>query len=49
MRDAEFLIEALAVQLRELLARRGIAEPALVGYSHRRRLGRRTAAATARI
>ena len=31
MRDAEFLIEAMAVQLRELLARRGIAEPALVG------------------
>ena len=31
MRDAEFLIEALAVQLRELLARRGIADPALVG------------------
>jgi pyrimidine operon attenuation protein/uracil phosphoribosyltransferase len=31
MRDAEFLIEALAVQLRELLARRGIAKPALVG------------------
>ena len=31
MRDAEFLIEAMAVQLRELLARRGIAEPALIG------------------
>ena len=31
MRDAEFLIEALAVQLRELLARRGITAPALVG------------------
>ena len=31
MRDAEFLIEAMAVQLRELLARRGIADPALVG------------------
>ncbi len=31
MRDAEFLIESLAVQLRELLARRGIADPALVG------------------
>ncbi len=31
MRDAEFLIEALAVQLRELLTRRGIADPALVG------------------
>lgn len=31
MRDAEFLIEAMAVQLRELLARRGITEPALVG------------------
>ncbi|NJM13080.1 MAG: bifunctional pyr operon transcriptional regulator/uracil phosphoribosyltransferase PyrR [Synechococcaceae cyanobacterium SM1_2_3] len=31
MRDAEFLIEALAVQLRELLARRGIMDPALVG------------------
>ena len=31
MRDAEFLIEALAVQLRELLARRGITDPALVG------------------
>ncbi len=31
MRDTEFLIEALAVQVRELLARRGIAEPALVG------------------
>ena len=31
MRDAEFLIEAMAVQLRELLTRRGIADPALVG------------------
>lgn len=31
MRDAEFLIEAMAVQLRELLARRAIADPALVG------------------
>ena len=31
MRDAEFLIEAMAVQLRELLTRRGIANPALVG------------------
>ena len=31
MRDAEFLIEAMAVQLRELLARRGISDPALVG------------------
>jgi pyrimidine operon attenuation protein/uracil phosphoribosyltransferase len=31
MRDAEFLIEAMAVQLRELLARRGLDEPALVG------------------
>jgi pyrimidine operon attenuation protein/uracil phosphoribosyltransferase len=31
MRDAEFLIEAMAVQLRDLLARRGITEPALVG------------------
>ena len=31
MGDAEFLIEALAGQLRELLTRRGIADPALVG------------------
>ena len=31
MREAEFLIEAMAVQLRELLARRGIVKPALVG------------------
>jgi pyrimidine operon attenuation protein/uracil phosphoribosyltransferase len=31
MRDAEFLIEAMASQLRELLGRRGITEPALVG------------------
>ena len=31
MRDVEFLIEAMAVQLRELLARRGILAPALVG------------------
>lgn len=31
MRDTEFLIEALAVQVRELLARRGIVDPALVG------------------
>ena len=31
MRDAEFLIEAMAVQMRELLTRRGIADPALVG------------------
>ncbi|MCB1918916.1 MAG: bifunctional pyr operon transcriptional regulator/uracil phosphoribosyltransferase PyrR [Candidatus Competibacteraceae bacterium] len=31
MRDAEFLIEAMTGQLRELLARRGVAEPALVG------------------
>lgn len=31
MRDAEFLIEAMAVQLRELLDRRGIIDPALVG------------------
>ena len=31
MGDAEFLIEALTGQLRELLARRGITDPALVG------------------
>ena len=31
MRDAEFLIEAMAVQLHDLLTRRGIADPALVG------------------
>jgi pyrimidine operon attenuation protein/uracil phosphoribosyltransferase len=31
MRDAEFLIDAMAVQLRELLTRRAIADPALVG------------------
>ncbi|HUM90105.1 MAG TPA: bifunctional pyr operon transcriptional regulator/uracil phosphoribosyltransferase PyrR, partial [Candidatus Competibacter sp.] len=31
MRDAEFLIEAMAVQLRELWVRRNIPEPALVG------------------
>ncbi len=31
MRDAEFLIEALAGQLRDLLTRRGITDPALVG------------------
>lgn len=31
MRDAEFLIEAMAVQLRELLARRAISDPAVVG------------------
>lgn len=31
MHDAEFLLEALAVQLRELLSRRAIPEPALVG------------------
>lgn len=31
MRDAEFLIEALAGQLRDLLNRRGITDPALVG------------------
>lgn len=31
MRDAEFLIEAMAGQLRDLLARRGISEPVLVG------------------
>jgi pyrimidine operon attenuation protein/uracil phosphoribosyltransferase len=31
MRDAEFLIEAMAGQLRELLTRRRIADPALVG------------------
>jgi len=31
MRDAEFLIEAMVVQLRELWVRRNIPEPALVG------------------
>lgn len=31
MHDAEFILEALAVQLRELLNRRAIPEPALVG------------------
>ena len=31
MRDAEFLIEVMAGQLQDLLVRRGIAEPALVG------------------
>ena len=31
MRVAEFLIEAMAVQLHDLLTRRGIADPALVG------------------
>ncbi len=31
MGNAEFLIEALTGQLRELLTRRGITDPALVG------------------